>query len=182
MKRFTPIFEILKVIVAVFVVAVIIRYVLFQPFIVEGSSMEPNFHNGEYIIVEKINYHLHAPKRGDVIVMEYPGNTSIDYIKRIIGLPGETIMIKDGNVYVDGNKLTESYLLPNQTTTIGGSNTTPYQITLTSDQYFMMGDNRDHSSDSRDWGVLTKDKIIGKAAIVLYPSRDFHAIAAPSYN
>src|SRR5579872_1592177 len=100
MNRSNPIWEIFKVVVAVFVVAIIIRYFVFQPFIVDGSSMEPNFHNNEYIIVQKISYYVSTPHRGDVVVLKYPNDTSIDYIKRIIGLPGETIKILNGNVYI----------------------------------------------------------------------------------
>lgn len=181
MAKLKPIWEIAKVIVGVFVVAAIIRYFLFQPFIVDGSSMEPNFHNNEYIVVEKLSYRFHAPRRGDVIVLEYPGNISVDYIKRIIGLPGETVKIDNGQVFVNGTQLQEPYLTNGQTTTIGGSSSTPYQVTLGENQYFMLGDNRDHSSDSRDWGVLDRSLIVGRAALVLYPSQDFHAVAAPKY-
>lgn len=181
MSKLKPVVEILKVIVGVFVVAVIIRIFLFQPFIVDGSSMEPNFHNNEYIVVEKISYHLHAPRRGDVIVLQYPGNLTEDYIKRIIGLPGETLKITNGHVYVDGNEISESYLQSGQLTTISGNPQGDFQVTLGPTQYFVMGDNRDHSSDSRDWGLLDRSLIVGRAAIVLYPTSDLHAIAAPKY-
>ena len=182
MNRSNPIWEIFKVVVAVFVVAIIIRYFVFQPFIVDGSSMEPNFHNNEYIIVQKISYYVSTPHRGDVVVLKYPNDTSIDYIKRIIGLPGETIKILNGNVYINGKLLNEPYLTAGQKTTIDGSLTVPYQVTLESGQYFVMGDNRDHSADSREGWVLPKDDIIGRASIVLYPTQDFHSVSAIKYS
>lgn len=182
MSRLKPVWEVVKIIVGVFIVAGFIRWFVMAPFIVDGSSMEPNFHNNEYIVVEKVSYRLHDPRRGDVIVLQYPGNISIDYIKRIVGLPGETVKIVNGEVFINGSQIHETYLLPNQLTTISQSTETPYQVTLDKDQYFMLGDNRDHSSDSRDWGVLQRDLIVGRAAMVLYPSQDFHAVAAPNYN
>ena len=181
MKAFAPILEVIKVIVGVFNVAAVLRWAVFQPFIVDGSSMEPNFHNNEYIIVEKVSYHFHAPRRGDVIVLEYPGDTSVDYIKRIIGLPGETVKIANGNVYINNKQLNEPYLAIGQQTTAPEGSTAPYTVTLGANQFFMMGDNRDHSSDSRDWGVLDRNLIIGRAALVLYPTQDFHDVVTPSY-
>ncbi len=144
--------------------------------------MEHNFHNGEYLFVEKTSYHLHSPKRGDVIVFDYPRDTRFKYIKRIIGLPGETIRIQDGLVMVNGEALAEKYLPGDQKTIVEGNPALSYEITLENDQYFVMGDNRDHSSDSREWGPLEKHFIIGRSALVLYPNSSFHAIASPSYQ
>ena len=181
MSRFGPFWEILKVVAIVFVSAIIIRGFVAQPFIVEGSSMEPDFHNGEYLLIEKLGYHLHEPVRGDVIVFKYPNNTEVNYIKRIVGLPGETVRIFENQVFVNGKKLNESYLSPDEKTIVSQSPETPYEVALNSEQYFVMGDNRQHSSDSREWGPLAKEFIIGKSALVLYPRQNFSAVASPSY-
>ncbi|MDP3992833.1 MAG: signal peptidase I [bacterium] len=181
MNRFAPFWEILKVVVIVFVSAIIIRGFVAQPFIVEGSSMEPDFHNGEYLLVEKLGYHLRQPARGDVIVFKYPNDPSINYIKRIIGLPGETVRVFENQVFVNGKILTEQYLSPDERTIVSQNPEAPYEVALNGDQFFVMGDNRQHSSDSREWGPLGRDFIIGKSAFVLYPRQNFAAIASPSY-
>jgi len=181
MSRFGPFWEILKVVAIVFVSAIIIRGFVAQPFIVEGSSMEPDFHNGEYLLIEKLGYHLHKPVRGDVIVFKYPNNVAVNYIKRIVGLPGETVRIFENQVFVNGKKLNESYLSPDEKTIVSQSPETPYEVALSSEQYFVMGDNRQHSSDSREWGPLGKEFIIGKSALVLYPRQNFSAVASPNY-
>ncbi len=181
MRAFRIIFEVIKVFAAVFIAAAIIRYFLFQPFVVSGSSMEPNFHDGEYLFVQKLSYDFHNPHRGDVVVFKYPLDKSVDYIKRIIGLPGDNIMIKDGTLSVNGQVLTEHYLAAGQKTVLLNGSTDVYQITVPPNQYFMMGDNRDHSADSREGWLLPKGDIIGKTALVLFPARDFHTIASPHY-
>ena|SRR3989344_2966411 len=181
MSRFAPVWEILKVVAIVFVSAIIIRGFVAQPFIVEGSSMEPDFHNGEYLLIEKLGYHLHQPVRGDVIVFKYPNNPSVNYIKRIIGLPGETVRIFENQVFVNEKKLDEKYLSEDEKTIVSQNPDTPYEITLSGDQFFVMGDNRQHSSDSREWGPLNREFVIGKSALVLYPRQNFSAVASPSY-
>ena len=168
MRRFTSLLEVLKVIGIVFIVAVGIRYFVFQPFVVEGSSMEPSYHHGEYLFIEKVSYRLHEPKRGDVIVFKYPNNPNINYIKRIVGLPGETISIKDGKVYIDNQLLAEPYLETDTVTTVEKDLGATYEITLPSDRYFMLGDNRDHSSDSRSGWLLPEDFIVGRSVITIY--------------
>lgn len=143
--------------------------------------MEPTYFNGEYLLVEKVSYHLHQPRRGDTIVFQYPNNTSVNYIKRIIGIPGDTVVIKDGEVFINGAKLVENYLAQGKVTTVSGDANTPYQVTLGKEEYFVLGDNRDHSSDSREGWLVPKKDIIGRSAIVLYPRQDFHAVASPQY-
>jgi len=181
MGRLGTFWEIFKVLVIVFVSAIIIRGFVAQPFIVEGSSMEPDFHSGEYLLVEKLGYHFHRPNRGDVIVFRYPNNPEISYIKRIIGLPGETIQVYKNQVFANNTKLTEDYLSPKEITAISQNPDTPYEITLTDEQFFVMGDNRQHSSDSREWGPLDRKFIIGRSALVLYPRQNISAIASPNY-
>lgn len=181
MKRFTGLIEVVKVVAIVFLSAIIIRTFVFQPFVVEGSSMEGTFHNGEYLFIEKVSYKLKEPKRGDVVVFRYPRDTRYNYIKRIIGLPGETIEIQDGVVSVDGRVLGEEYVSNGQRTLVDNKPELNYRITLENDQYFVLGDNRAHSSDSREWGPLDRHFIIGRSALVLYPQSSFRAIASPSY-
>ncbi|MBI4948258.1 signal peptidase I [Candidatus Berkelbacteria bacterium] len=181
MQKFKSFFEVFKVVTAVFISAAIIRYFLLQPFVVEGSSMEPNFHNGEYLFVEKISYRFKEPNRGDVVVMQYPRNTSVNYIKRIIGLPGETVVIKDGRVFINGTKLTESYLPTDEITLSLINKDEEYTVHVPSGKYFVMGDNRDASSDSRDGWLLDRSQIVGRSALVVLPAKDFKAIASPKY-
>ena len=150
-------------------IVVPIRMFLFQPFIVSGESMHPTFEDGNYLIVDEISYRFHAPNRGDVVIFRYPNDPKRLFIKRIIGLPGETVVFKDKSVYIKNNdhpegiKLDEPYL--SQATLPGGLSS----VEVTPEHYFVMGDNRGFSSDSRSWGLLPKENLIGNAAIRLLP-------------
>jgi signal peptidase I len=162
--------ELARVVIIAFVIMVLFRFFVAEPFIVSGSSMVPNFHNREYLIINKIVYRFEEPKRGDVIVFKYPKDTSQYFIKRIIALPGEKVKVQDGHVVVynadhpDGLKLTEDYL-PNQNVTFGKDDV----IELGSDEYFVLGDNRLASSDSRVWGILPRHDIVGEAWLRVFP-------------
>ena len=154
-------------IVLAIVIVIPIRFFVAQPFIVDGQSMHPTFESSDYLIIDELTYRFEAPQRGDVIVFRYPGNTKVFYIKRIIGLPGETIHINSGKVIVtktDGSSLalTEPYAVVEDATYT-------LNTTLGSDQYFVMGDNRPESSDSRVWGPLPAKDIIGRVLIRLLP-------------
>jgi signal peptidase I len=154
-------------IVLAVVIVLPIRLFVAQPFVVQGESMHPTFENNDYLIVDELTYRFEAPQRGDVIVFRYPGDPKIFYIKRIIGLPGETVSITNGTVTItktDGTKmtLTEPYAVVDDATYNGTT-------ALTSDQYFVMGDNRPESSDSRVWGPLPKENIIGRVFLRLLP-------------
>ena len=142
-----------KVIILAFLIVAPIRMFVFQPFLVSGASMEPNFHSGDYLIVDELSYRFREPSRGEVVVFQFPLNPSQRYIKRIIGLPGETVEVKDGKVIVyDSNEavvLNEQTYLPLSNETPGNS-----KISLKENEYFVLGDNREFSSDSRVWGVL----------------------------
>ena len=159
--------EILEVAIIAAVIVLPIRMFIFQPFIVSGASMDPTFHTGDYLIVDEISYRFNEPQRGDVVVFEYPNDPSQKFIKRIIGLPGETIEVSEGKVFLiqDSEKIQiqeDSYL--------DKKVITPYdkKMTLTSTQYFVMGDNRVASYDSRRWGALPRDLIIGKSIIKIF--------------
>lgn len=169
-----------KSLAVIAVLVVILRLFVIQPFIVDGSSMEPNFHNREYILVDKVSYNFSTPQRGQVIVFHPPENPGENYIKRVIGIPGDTIEITGGHVFVNNIELTEPYLSKaNQGETEQYNTNGP--VKLAADQYFVLGDNRLHSSDSREWGVLPRQNIIGKTWIVLFPLNDLSLVSQPAY-
>lgn len=161
-------------------IAVVLRFFVIQPFVVEGASMEPNFHDQQYIMIDKLSYHLRAPARGEVIVFHPPTSPDENYIKRIIGLPGETVRIENHEVFVNANKVNEPYLGSQEHNTDKFALSNP--VTLGVDEYFVMGDNRSHSSDSREWGVLKRDAIEGRTWFVLFPTSSFHFVTKPSYD
>jgi len=145
-----------------------IRQFIIQPFLVRGESMAPNFSNFDYLFVERVSYHFRQPERGEVIVFRFPQNKSDFYIKRIIGLPAEEIMVKEGRVDVktrEGKRLSliEPYLRSG--TFIEGS----FYMRLGEDEYYVLGDNRNASFDSRRWGVLPGKYIIGKVLVRIWP-------------
>jgi len=159
--------ELLKFIVIAAVIVLPIRFFVAQPFIVSGASMDPTFQNGQYLIVDELTYRFEPPQRGDVIIFRYPKNPSEFFIKRVIGLPGETVSIHDNTVSIqepDGTSmaLAEPYVV-NQ----GDGPDATY--TVPPGEYFVMGDNRPESSDSRVWGLLPAQNIIGRADVRLFP-------------
>lgn len=166
--------EIVETVVLALLIFLLIRVVI-QNFRIEGYSMEPNLHQGQYLIVNKAVYWLHPPERGDIVVFAFPRAPDRDFIKRVIGLPGETIEIRNGSVYIDGVLLDEPYL---SEPTHG---TVPPR-TLAPGEYFVLGDNRDNSSDSRSWGPLPQDKIVGKAWLSYWPPRQWGPIPHPNYS
>lgn len=161
--------------------ALFIRFFVAAPYVVSGASMEPNFHDWEYLIVDRITYDFKEPVRGDVIIFDLPQNTSRALIKRVIGLPGETIALEGSEVRITnpehpgGFVLSEPYLNPEN---LGGS--TDQRITLGSGEYFVLGDNRRVSADSRLWGVLPYDDIVGRVLFRLYPFSDIGVLPAQS--
>lgn len=155
--------ELVETAILTIAIFLVVRVAL-QNFRVEGSSMEPNLHNGEYILVNKVDYMLTSPARGDVIVFQavQAGQPDKDFIKRVIGLPGETVAVRNRAVYINGRRLREPYIksLP----------TYPYPATrVPPNEYFVLGDNRNNSADSHMWGDLNRRYIIGKAWISYWP-------------
>ncbi len=142
-------------------------------FRIEGDSMEPNLHNGEYVLIDKVSYLLHLPERGDVVVFTPPNNDR-DYIKRIIGLPGDKVEIKGGQVYVNGVVLDEPYLKG----TIRNDMSTR---TVEEGRYFVLGDNRNNSSDSRSFGSIAPQSIVGRAWLVYWPPADWGTVPHHTY-
>lgn len=177
------IWDLLEVVIVSAIIVVPIRYFLIQPFFVQGQSMEPNFHNSDYLIIDELSYRLREPQRGEVVVFKFPQDKSQYYIKRIIGLPGETLEIDRNQItvfnteYPEGFNLKEDYLDEiNRQTDLG-----KIKITLQEGEFYVMGDNRRASYDSRRWGVLTRKDIIGRAWIRAWPINTAQVFAAPNY-
>lgn len=173
------VFDLIKTGVIVFVIAFCLRYFAVQPFIVDGESMMPTYVNNEYILAEKVSYMTGKPERGDVIVFRYPGNPNVSYIKRIIGLPGETVKIENDTVTVYNDKhpngvaISEKYLAGDTLTLAEGTQNGAYLVKIPDNEYFVMGDNRQHSSDSREWGLLPRTNVIGRAWLNILPASKF---------
>jgi signal peptidase I len=171
LRRGILIFDALEPVVLAFAIFMMVYMFLLQPHKVDGNSMFPNFHNQEYILTDKISFRRHIPKRGQVVIFHAPPPNNSDFIKRVVGLPGETIMVKGGLVYINGGPLRESYLPPSLFTTEKSflREGVPYKIP---DGYYMMfGDNRNFSSDSREWGPVAQKEIIGKAFFRYWPPK-----------
>lgn len=161
MKIKTAIKEIFQTAAVSLIIFFFIYIFIVQPHRVKGESMFPSFKDGELLLVEKVTYRVYAPSRGDVIVFRAPGSKDVDFIKRIVGLAGETIKVENGSVYINGIKLEEPYL-----SEVTLSN---LEVNLGQDEYFVMGDNRDGSTDSRAFGPIKKKTIEGKAWFVYWP-------------
>jgi len=161
--------ELVKITLISLAIIIPVRYFLIKPFYVNGASMEPNYHNHEYLIIDEISYRLNPPKRGEVVVFKYPENPKEFFIKRIIGLPGERVVITGGDIFIynsknlSGIKIQEPYL-EKDLKTAGNIDTV-----LDEDEYFVLGDNRNSSLDSRRFGALKKNEIIGKTWIRVLP-------------
>ena len=166
--------ELARIVIIAFVLMIGFRYFVAEPFIVSGSSMVPNFQNRQYLVINKLTYRFDEPQRGDVIVFKYPKDTSQYFIKRIVGLPGESVKIQNGKIYVfnndhpDGAPLEEPYL-SNQDITFGKEE----EVKLGSDEFYVVGDNRLASSDSRVWGILPRSNIVGTAWLRVFPLDTF---------
>ena len=174
--------ETFKIVVISLIIILPIRYYIVQPFFVKGASMESNFQDGDYLFVDELSYAFGIPSRGDVVIFRYPLDQSQFFIKRVIGLPNETVDIKDNKVTIynakhpEGVILNETYLDPAQQT-LGTMRTK-----LDDNEYFVLGDNRLRSSDSRAWGALNRSLITGKAFIRLWPFSKVAKIPNINYN
>ncbi|MBU1118989.1 signal peptidase I [Patescibacteria group bacterium] len=176
------VFELVKIIVICLAIVIPVRFFLIQPFFVKGDSMEPNFSNKEYLIIDQISYRFSEPDRGDVVVFRYPYDPSQYYIKRVIGLPGETVSVDDGEVIVysdqhENGVVLREYYLTQDLVTPGEA-----KFSLGEEEYFVLGDNRSASSDSRVWGSLPKANIVGKAWIRALPVSKAQAFTTPQYK
>jgi signal peptidase I len=178
-KTLLFLWEIAKIVVISLVIVLPIRYFVFQPFLVRGESMEPNFQDGDYLIIDEISYRLGSPERGDVIVFNSPTAPSQRFIKRIIGLPGETVVVEDGMIKVLDK---EGTAVLNESEYLSGIETPGnVEISLGEEEYFVLGDNRVSSYDSRRWGPLQEEEIIGKVSLRAWPVAAAAAIKTPEY-
>lgn len=165
--------DILETFVSSFVILIVIYLGVAFPEVVQGASMEPTLHTGERILVERLSKHFRPYERGDIVVLHPPGDDSVDYVKRVVGLPGEIVKVQDCKVYIstEGSKfeLSESYLSEN-TCTFGGPKLREGRaVRLDENQFFVFGDNRENSADSRVFGVVTEDRILGKVVFRFWP-------------
>lgn len=176
------ILEIIKVAVIGLVVVFLVRYYLFQPFYVKGASMEPNFYDYEYLIVNEISYRFLPPQRGEIVIFHYPKDPSQFFIKRIIGLPDEKIEIISGRVKVYNKDFPQGVYLNEDYLEAGAYTQGNTELTLGADEYFVMGDNRGSSFDSRRFGPVKKSLIIGKTFLRAWPFSKFKYFKVPDYN
>ena len=168
-KRDGVVDDLVKFSLIALLIVIPIRFYVAQPFVVRGASMEPTFLGGEYLIVDQLSYKFDDPDRGDVIILRYPRDESVFFIKRIIGLPGETVEISGNNVIIQRGSNVSSLLLDEKYIESTRLQDEYGVYTLGEDEYFVMGDNRKESSDSRTWGVLERDNVIGRAYLRLLP-------------
>ena len=160
-------------------IAIPIRYFVAQPFIVRGASMEPNFYDLDYLVIDELTYFFRTPERGEIVVFHYPLNPAEYFIKRVVGLPGEIVQVRENGVTIkntehpDGFRLDESYLPKNLPMRLSGT------FTLGANEYVVLGDNRPFSSDSRSWGALDRKYITGRVVFRAWPPGEFGFITKP---
>ena len=155
--------ETLEIVIISLVTVFIIRSFIIQPFLVNGSSMEPTFSNGNYLLIDEVSYYFRSPDRGEVVVFRYPNDQSVYFIKRIVGLPGDRIVIRNNQIFINDKELQEDYL-PSLTRTDGR-----VDVQVGENEYFVLGDNRSYSFDSRNWGSVNKENLIGMARLRVFP-------------
>src|SRR3989344_6035735 len=178
--------EIVQTVVIVLSIFLVVYLLLVQPDQVNGLSMFPTYNNGDYLLTDKISYRFGSPQRGDVVVFhapeaaQCPEGTGCDFIKRVVGVPGETVEVRDNTIWINGEKLPESYIPP-ENYTRPGAFTDGRSVMLGPDEYFVSGDNRPHSSDSRSWGPITINEIVGKAFFRYWPVTTMQVIKHATY-
>jgi signal peptidase I len=149
--------EILEVVLIAVVTVVIIRHFVVQPFLVSGASMEPNFSDGNYLLIDEITYRFREPQRREAVVFRYPLDRKVFFIKRLVGVPGDHVVIKNGKVTVNGELVD------------GSSTSGSVNVKLKDNEYYVLGDNRSQSFDSRNWGPITRKDIIGLVRLRILP-------------
>ena len=171
--------DILETIVFVGSLFIVVYLFVAQPNHVKGASMDPTFGSGDYIFTSKITYKMRIFQRGDVIVFKSPHNPDIEYIKRIIGVPGDVVMVKDSEVYVNGQRLKEDYIAAKTNLWEGGFSKNGEGTKITEGMLYVMGDNRPRSSDSREFGPITQESVIGQVFYRYFPPNKVGAISNP---
>lgn len=178
--------DIIETVVIALSIFLIIYLFVASPHQVNGQSMVPNFQSGEFVLSDKVSYKFGDPKRGDIVVFHAPDaancpkGTGCDFIKRVLGLPGESIEVHDDGVWVNGQRIPEPYI-PEEFETLPGPATKGKTIVLGPNEYFVSGDNRPYSSDSRAWGPITKNDIVGKAIFRYWPLKVAGVIEHATY-
>lgn len=162
--------EVFQVVAIALIIVLPIRYFVFQPFIVKGASMEQTFHDGDYLVIDEISYRFREPERGEVVVFKYPTDPSQRFIKRIIGLPRETVELRGSRVQIT-DKFGNKEILDESAYPVNHTIFKNLKIALGEDEYFLLGDNRGHSFDSRNWGVLKREHIVGRTIIRAWPPK-----------
>ena len=175
------VWEIFKILVVSLAFIIPIRYFLIQPFFVQGASMEPNYQDGEYLIIDEVSYRLGEPLRGEVVVFKYPQNPSEFFIKRIIGLPGETIKIDDIKIIIENKANPEGFVLDESSYLKNVPPMGQETTTLKENEFFVLGDNRAASFDSRRWGPLPRNNIVGRVWVKAWPISQAGKAHAPNY-
>ncbi len=176
-KIYTFLFDTIQTVLLAASVFLVIYLFLFRPFEVSGESMFPTFKNGEFILTNLISLRLNDLKRGDIIVFQAPVDHDKDYIKRVIGISGDSVEVRGGYIYVNGQRLDESSYLPDDVRTSQGAFLHEDQpIIVPKGEFIVMGDNRPHSSDSREWGFLKKSELIGKSFFVYWPPNHMRVV------
>lgn len=177
------VFELIQVVAVSLAIIIPVRYFLIQPFYVKGASMEPSFYDHEYLVIDELTYRFNDPERGDIVVFRYPADPSQFFIKRIIGLPGETVEVDEGEVKIyndgapNGITLNEDTYLPDDFLSTGKR-----VVTLKADEYFVMGDNRPNSLDSRYFGAVKRDAIVGRVWLRGWPFDRWKVFERPLYE
>lgn len=189
LRRLSSFFlDVIETVVVALSIFLVIYLFFLQPHQVQGQSMEPNFHTGEYLLTDKVSYQTGDPQRGDVVVFHAPEaagcveGTGCDFIKRIIGIPGDTVAVKDNSYYVNGSLLPEPYLPAGNITRPADFAKEGREILLGPEEYFVSGDNRPHSHDSRAFGPITRQEIVGRAFFRYWPSEKIGIIPRISYE
>lgn len=162
-RQKSKLIEFLESVVIAVILAVLIRIFVFSPFYIPSGSMEPTLQVGDRIIVSKISYRFTEPHRGDIMVFKYPLDPERDFVKRVIGIGGDVVLMQNNKLYINGDQVNEEYLPANMTYDDFGP------LEIAEGHYFMVGDNRNNSDDSRNWGLVSEDKIVGKAVIIYWP-------------
>lgn len=174
--------ELVQVVAISLAIIIPVRYFLVQPFYVKGASMEPNFFDHEYLIIDELSYRFHEPSRGDIVVFHYPNDPKNYFIKRVIGLPGETVEVADGQVKIYNDKYPNGIVLDEEVYLDDVYTAQTRRETLKPNEYFVLGDNRASSLDSRYFGPISKDVVVGRVWVRGWPLDRWKIFEAPNYN
>ena len=174
------VYELGRAFIIAVIILILIHYFAFTVFVVSGPSMEPNFHDKQVVLINRFNLFTNNFDRGEPMVLKFPGDPEHKkYIKRLIGLPGDTVELKNGHFYINGQRLYESYIADEIYTEPANSQTI---WKLSDGEYFLSGDNRPNSSDSRHWGVAKRSDMIGPVKMILFPFSHFQFVSTPPYD